>query len=92
MKCDECGCRTERPALLCALSQPDKGDVRLDTFAVARTPARCVRCAALLLLSAANHPLHPGPVATADSANVAIWAGTGSAADSSLAPLPQMLR
>lgn len=77
--------------LLYALSQPDKGNVIFDTFAVAQTPRRSVRCAALLLLSAANHPFRPGPVATADSANTAIWAGTGSAADFSLGPLPQML-
>lgn len=76
--------------LLSALSQPDKGNVIFDTFAVAQTPRWSARCAALLL-STANHPFHPGPVATADSANAAIWAGTGSAADFSLGPLPQML-
>lgn len=78
--------------LLYALAQPDKGNVIFDTFAVPPTPRLSARCAALLLLSAANHPFHPGPVATADSANAAIWAGTGSTADFSLGPQLQMLR
>lgn len=85
--CDLCAAEQSGTGLREPLTQPDKGTAIFDTF----SPRPSARCAALLLLSAANQPFHPGPVATADSANAAIWAGTGSAADFSLGPLPQML-
>lgn len=48
-------------------------------------------CPTLLLLSTTNHPVYHGPPATADSANAAIWVGTESTTDFSLALNPQML-
>lgn len=44
----------------------------------------------LLLLSTTNHPFYCGPPATADSANVAIWAGTESTPDFKLGAECQM--
>lgn len=53
-------------------------------------PVSLLSASALLLLSTTNHPFYCGPPATAESANVAIWAGTESTPDFSLCPERQM--